>query len=125
MEIEKKIKEKEGFWIWFIGIFFLVVMYWALWVYGHPIIAISAAVLTLYVYFKFLYQPEEVYKRESIPSWMKDEVLKKQNYHCKYCEQKYPLQFHHIQPVAKGGLTNIENLEVLCTNHHDSITRVK
>lgn len=118
--------EEEGFWVWVIGIFFLATLYWALWVYGHPLIAVVALVLTLVVYFKFFYQPEVAYKREAIPQWVKDEVLRRQNGTCKYDNKSYPLQFHHIIPVAKGGRSDDpNNIEALCSDHHDSISRVK
>jgi len=116
--------EKEGFWVWIIGIFFLVVLGWAVWTYGGKLIFFICLLLLILLIGYFLRQPRR-YVRESIPEWMKQEVLKRQGGHCKYCEKNYPLQFHHIVPVHKGGLTTIENLECLCSNHHDSISRVR
>ena len=125
--------EKEGLWIWVIGIFFLAVMYWAIWTqtgeYG-PIIAIVVAILTLYVYFKFLYQPEEVYKREAIPDYIKEQVLKIQNNKCSYCGNQfnspYEIDWHHIKPVAQGGKSDdIYNISALHSGCHSTLTRTR
>ena len=36
------------------------------------------------------------------------------------CQQKRWLQFHHVVPVAQGGLNTAQNLKLLCTQHHHS-----
>jgi hypothetical protein len=39
----------------------------------------------------------------------------------KRCLEKRWLDFHHIQPVSEGGLSNPENLRLLCRGHHQVI----
>lgn len=34
------------------------------------------------------------------------------------CREKYPLEVHHIKPIAEGGSNKLSNLIVLCKNCH-------
>lgn len=54
---------------------------------------------------------------------IKKRILKKQKIaHCEYCGNKTKeiLQIHHIEPIAKGGNNNLDNLIILCPNCHKS-----
>jgi 5-methylcytosine-specific restriction endonuclease McrA len=60
-----------------------------------------------------------------IPVWLRDEVLKRDNYQCTYlgyqghkCGCPIGLEIDHIVPFARGGKTEIENLRVLCSTHN-------
>ncbi len=39
---------------------------------------------------------------------------------CQYpgCKSTYCLEIHHIRPIAQGGNSTIENLQILCRNHN-------
>lgn len=59
-----------------------------------------------------------------IPVWMKNEVLERDGWACLACgvsTRRYPgrsrsdsLSFDHVVPEALGGMTTVENLQVLC-----------
>lgn len=54
---------------------------------------------------------------------IKKRILKRQKIaHCEYCGNKTKeiLQIHHIEPIAKGGNNNLDNLIILCPNCHKS-----
>jgi hypothetical protein len=34
------------------------------------------------------------------------------------CDRRYGLQWHHGDPVANGGASELDNLEPECTPHH-------
>lgn len=59
-----------------------------------------------------------------IPLWLRDEILKRDNYECSYegtngkCRCTVGLEIDHIVPFAKGGKTEISNLRVLCSTHN-------
>jgi hypothetical protein len=50
-----------------------------------------------------------------IPNKLKKEVLLKFKHTCNYCGSKDKLEIDHIYPVDKGGLSEIKNLQVLCS----------
>jgi hypothetical protein len=58
--------------------------------------------------------------RQTISLKIRWEVLKRDNYTCKKCgrspslDHNVQLEVDHRNPVAKGGLNNIENLQTLC-----------
>jgi len=58
-----------------------------------------------------------------IPEDVKDAVRKKCYNECVVCTTKHPLDFHHRKEFADGGEHTVENLVLLCSNHHDIITR--
>lgn len=49
-----------------------------------------------------------------IPNKLKKEVLKKFKNRCCFCGSKLKLEYDHIIPLSKGGITEISNLQLLC-----------
>ena len=63
--------------------------------------------------------------RTPIPAAIKHRIILKANNQCEYiasngqrCQSKRHLELHHHIPVALGGQNNLENLQLLCFNHH-------
>lgn len=55
--------------------------------------------------------------RENIPKRIRFEVFKRDSFTCQYCGAKAPdviLEVDHIQPVAKGGKSDLLNLTTAC-----------
>ncbi len=73
-------------------------------------------------------KPERPYKAprgRHIPKALRDAVMIRDRGRCQFagiggrkCHSRHNLQIDHIQPVAKGGRTELENLRVLCANHN-------
>lgn len=62
-------------------------------------------------------KPAETPKRVSIPKSIRFEVFKRDHFTCQYCGQKAPdivLHVDHIDPVSKGGSSEIINLITSC-----------
>jgi HNH endonuclease len=55
-----------------------------------------------------------------IPAWLRQAVLKRDGHRCTKCGCETDLEVDHVHPVAKGGLTVEENLQVLCGLHNRS-----
>jgi len=58
------------------------------------------------------------YKREPIPKKLRFEILKRDDFTCRYCGQSAPdvvLHADHIKPVAKGGTNDPSNLVAACS----------
>ena len=59
-------------------------------------------------------------KRENIGLKLRYEILRRDNFKCSKCgdspaiNQSCNLHIDHIVPFSKGGMTNKENLQVLC-----------
>jgi len=56
-------------------------------------------------------------KRQAIPKKLRFEVFKRDHFTCVYCGAKAPdvlLQIDHIEPVSKGGKTELLNLVTCC-----------
>jgi 5-methylcytosine-specific restriction endonuclease McrA len=55
-----------------------------------------------------------------IPKHLKNFVLQRASYKCEKpnCNQKHYLEVDHIQPIAKGGRTVADNLQILCRAHN-------
>jgi 5-methylcytosine-specific restriction endonuclease McrA len=51
-----------------------------------------------------------------IPANIKREIWLKAQGRCENCRSTFALEFDHIIPFAKGGLTSKENLRLLCRN---------
>ncbi len=73
-------------------------------------------------------KPERPYKASRgrhIPKALRDMVMIRDRGRCQFagaggrvCQTRHNLQIDHIQPVAKGGRTELENLRILCANHN-------
>lgn len=67
--------------------------------------------------------------RQYIPVDTKRALFKKSNGCCEYidkktgkrCDSKYQLQIDHIQPWARGGSNQLENLRILCRTHNNFV----
>lgn len=55
--------------------------------------------------------------RKTIPKKIKNFVLIASKHQCSIC-QAHAIDVHHIKPVSKGGTNDLENLMVVCPNHH-------
>lgn len=53
-------------------------------------------------------------RRERIPPEVRAFVWERDDGRCAACGAEEDLQFDHVIPVARGGATSIENLQVLC-----------
>lgn len=49
-----------------------------------------------------------------VPERMRQEVFRRDDYRCKQCGCQEDLHADHVIPVAKGGLTTLNNLQTLC-----------
>lgn len=49
-----------------------------------------------------------------IPAVTRRAIYERDQHRCQNCGSKYALQIDHIEPVAKGGTTEPENLRLLC-----------
>lgn len=58
--------------------------------------------------------PYEQTLREPISDAIKGVIWRRDDGRCVKCNSKENLQFDHIIPVAKGGATSVENLQLLC-----------
>jgi 5-methylcytosine-specific restriction endonuclease McrA len=52
--------------------------------------------------------------RAPIPSKLARSVVERDGQRCLECGSSEVLQFDHIIPVALGGATSLENLQILC-----------
>lgn len=59
------------------------------------------------------------YSRQ-IPARLRQAVLKRDGGSCMKCGSTRDLEIDHVIPIAKGGLTVMENLQVLCARHNRS-----
>jgi 5-methylcytosine-specific restriction endonuclease McrA len=53
-------------------------------------------------------------RRETIPRDVRRSVWERDGGTCVQCGDAFELQFDHIIPIALGGATTVENLQVLC-----------
>lgn len=58
--------------------------------------------------------PYEQTSRSPIPEAVRSEVWRRDGGCCVKCGSKENLQFDHIIPVARGGATSVQNLQLLC-----------
>jgi hypothetical protein len=54
------------------------------------------------------------------PTALEDSLLEVAGHKCTICKAPY-CEIHHIKELSKGGLTNYENLIVLCPNCHTRV----
>ena len=52
--------------------------------------------------------------RISIPSELRRAVFERDGGRCVECDSNFDLQYDHILPLALGGATTLENLQLLC-----------
>jgi 5-methylcytosine-specific restriction endonuclease McrA len=52
--------------------------------------------------------------RAAIPDDLKQFVWRRDGGRCRHCGSQHELQYDHIIPVAMGGATAAENLQILC-----------
>jgi 5-methylcytosine-specific restriction endonuclease McrA len=55
-------------------------------------------------------------RREPIPREMRRAVFDRDGGRCAECGSNFDLQYDHIIPVALGGATSVENLQLLCAD---------
>ena len=53
-------------------------------------------------------------RREHIPRDVRYEVFQRDGGHCTQCGAAFDIQYDHIIPLAMGGSSNAENLQLLC-----------
>jgi hypothetical protein len=58
--------------------------------------------------------PNAQSRRTGIPDDLKQLVWLRDRGRCRYCGSTIELQYDHIIPVALGGATSAENLQILC-----------
>ena len=63
--------------------------------------------------------------RHPVPAHIRHSVILSRGRRCwhldpsgRRCEQRRWLHFHHLRPVALGGLNTVDNLELRCSMHH-------
>jgi 5-methylcytosine-specific restriction endonuclease McrA len=54
--------------------------------------------------------------RIPIPTELRRAVFERDGGRCVECESNFDLQYDHVLPVALGGATTIENLQLLCAD---------
>jgi 5-methylcytosine-specific restriction endonuclease McrA len=60
-----------------------------------------------------------MFKRRSLSKSVRFEVLKRDNHTCRYCGARPPhaeLHVDHVEPVARGGRNDLENLATACSS---------
>ena len=77
------------------------------------------------MYNKEVLKPTRIGKRKALPAHLKHQVYLNNNGQCastdkegKRCVSRRFLEIHHIQPLSRGGLDEIDNLTLLCSGHH-------
>lgn len=58
--------------------------------------------------------PTQRYGRRALPDDVKQLVWMRDEGRCQYCEAQAELEYDHIIPIAMGGSSNVENLQLLC-----------
>lgn len=54
--------------------------------------------------------------RQPIPQWMRDKILERDDYRCRYCGRRaQTLDIDHVIPVSQGGKTIMSNLVTACS----------
>jgi 5-methylcytosine-specific restriction endonuclease McrA len=55
-------------------------------------------------------------RRGQLPRELKRAVWERDGGHCSQCGSAFDLQYDHIIPVAMGGATTLENLQLMCSS---------
>jgi 5-methylcytosine-specific restriction endonuclease McrA len=53
-------------------------------------------------------------RRQPIPEEVKLAVFQRDGGRCVQCGSNFDIQYDHIIPVAMGGSSTVENLQILC-----------
>ena len=56
-------------------------------------------------------------------AWVRQQALKKYGHRCELCGYHLLVETHHIVPKYQGGLHEVENLMIVCSNCHTLLTR--
>lgn len=56
--------------------------------------------------------------RRLIPSWVKQEVYKRDKGQCALCGSKENIHYDHELPFSKGGSSTPQNIRILCGRHN-------
>jgi 5-methylcytosine-specific restriction endonuclease McrA len=59
-----------------------------------------------------------MFKRQRLSPQTRFEILKRDNHTCRYCGARAPgveLHIDHVEPVARGGRNDMENLATACS----------
>ena len=59
-------------------------------------------------------QPRAQGERQPIPREVRRAVFERDGGQCAECGSKFDLQYDHVIPVALGGATTVDNLQLLC-----------
>jgi len=60
-------------------------------------------------------------KNEDFSFSEKLEIIKLDEYRCRFCGTEYNLHVHHILYRSEGGSNDIDNLITLCYKHHETV----
>ncbi len=70
-------------------------------------------------------KPRPAGERESVPADVRRAVWERDRGRCTYvspegrrCESRFQLEFDHIEPVALGGRSTVENVRLRCKPHN-------
>ena len=55
-------------------------------------------------------------RREAIPRQVRLAVFERDGGRCVECDSAFDIQYDHVIPVAMGGATTVENLQILCAD---------
>jgi hypothetical protein len=58
--------------------------------------------------------PTVLHGRQHIPTEIRQIVFNRDGGRCVECGATFDIQYDHIIPVARGGATTVENLQILC-----------
>ena len=56
-------------------------------------------------------------------AWIRRQALRRYGHRCELCAYHLFVETHHILPKHKGGLHEVENLMIVCSNCHTLFTR--